>query len=169
MVLHHVQTRLIVCTLILFSFRGCINIITSDFFESVVKLSIRNPLVRKFAWNEVVNDLLRLCTFKRKYECPFHCYIETQARRKGNFSHFSWVVGSTTTFKTTILSLLTSCNVFAPKKHLPTSLWNNLLGFLYSKTTRWSFNSLRNETSIIHKLWGLLKPFKRFCTMYKHA
>ena len=166
MVMHHVQTSLIVSTLILFSLRLCINVITSDFFESVVKLSIRNPLVGKFAWNEVVNDLLWLCTFKRKYECPFHCYIETQLRRKGNFSHFSWVEGSTTNFKPTMVSLLTSCNVFAPKQHLPTSLWNNLLVFLYSKTTRWRFNSLLNETSITHKLWGLLKPFKWFCTKY---
>ena len=99
MVLHHVQTSLIVPTLILFSLRLCINGITSDFFESVVKLSIRNPLVGKFGRNEAVNDLLWLCTFKRKYECPFHCYIETQVGRKGNFSHFSWVVGSTTNFK----------------------------------------------------------------------
>ena len=105
MVLHLVQTSLIVSILFLFSFRLCINVITSDFFESGVKLSIRNPLVGKFAWNEAVNDLLLLCTFKRKYECPFHRYIETQVRRKGDFSHFSWVVGSTTNFKPTMLSL----------------------------------------------------------------
>ena len=160
MVLHHVQTSIIVSILFLFSFRLCINVITSDFFESVVKLSIRNPLVGKFARNEAVNDLLWLCTFKRKYECPFHCCIETQVGRKWNFSHFSWVEGSTTKFMPTMVSLLTSCNVFAPKEHLPTSLWNNFLGFLYSKTTRWRFNCLRNVTSIIHKLWGLVKPFK---------
>ena len=99
MVMHHVQTSLIISTLILFSFCQCVYVITSDFFESVVKLSIRNPLVKKFACNEVVKDPLWLCTFKRKYECPIHCYIETQVRRKGNFSHFSWAAGSTTNFK----------------------------------------------------------------------
>ena len=93
MILHHVRTSLSISTPILFPFRLYLHVSTSDFSQSMVKLSIQIPLVRKFAWNGVVNDHRRLLSLSpprnKRYECLFLLHIETQVRMKE-----SWTISS---------------------------------------------------------------------------
>ena len=150
--LHHVRTSLSISTPILFPFRLYLRVSTSDFSQSMVKLSpprnsVGSEIRVKWSCKRPPKATCAKPSSKEKVWVFVSSLHRNTSQEERKLNHFSWVVQSI---------ICQRCFLFwyfavssHPNNTLLTGVRKKMSVVFYSKATTWRFNSLFPKPSII--------------------